>query len=86
MADGNEARIRPSHDCLNRARRAAMTDEAYWDDVARSLIGGTTWAEEGLPPEEESINLDPCPECGSMVACGYDSEGRPMIHVIEEDE
>ena len=27
----------------------------------------------------------PCPECGNVGACGYDSEGRAMIHVMPVD-
>lgn len=28
----------------------------------------------------------PCHVCGSVTACGYDSEGRPMIHTVEDTE
>jgi hypothetical protein len=27
----------------------------------------------------------PCPVCGELGACGYDAEGRPMIHAIPAD-
>lgn len=29
---------------------------------------------------------DPCPECGSRGACGYDEQGRPMIHTTQGDD
>ena len=30
---------------------------------------------------------DPCPMCGERYACGYDAEGRPLVHVaIVDDE
>lgn len=31
-------------------------------------------------PDEESLNGPECPVCGETGACGYDAEGRPMIH------
>lgn len=31
------------------------------------------------------IDGDPCPECGERYACGYDAEGRPMVHVLMLD-
>jgi len=37
-------------------------------------------------PDEAGLDA-PCGECGELGACGYDSEGRPMIHAtwLEED-
>jgi hypothetical protein len=71
-------------DCIVREKRRTMNDEEFWADVF------------GMPePLTEAQELDecfgieapnPCPECGSIVACGYDSEGRPMIHVVEEND
>lgn len=29
--------------------------------------------------------LGQCPECHQIGACAYDSEGRPMVHVQEDD-
>ncbi len=26
------------------------------------------------------LDMPPCPECGAAGACGYDQDGRPMIH------
>lgn len=39
-------------------------------------------------PDWESLGIvPPCPVCGSDDACGYDAEGRPMIHSdMEEDD
>lgn len=75
--------IEYAHSCLVRDKRKTMNDEEFWDDVF------------GIPdPFQEAVELEcfgidaptPCPECGSNVACGYDSQGRPMIHVVEEDK
>lgn len=83
-------RFYPEYPCTVRAKRSTMTDGEFWEDVSNTLGWNTT-------PEQlqEAMELDecfgidapsPCPECGSVVACGYDSEGRAMIHVIEEDK
>ena len=70
--------------CHVREKRRTMNDEEFWADVF------------GEPdPLNEAQELDecfgieapnPCPECGSVTACAYDSEGRPMIHVVEESD
>lgn len=36
--------------------------------------------------DEISIDADPCPLCGERGACGYDSEGRALIHALGEEE
>jgi hypothetical protein len=78
------ARFVPEYPCTVRDKRSTMNDEDFWADVF------------GQPsPFDEAVELDecfgisapdPCPECGSSVACGYDSEGRPMMHIVERDE
>ena len=41
-------------------------------------------------PNHDALDLgltaDPCPECGAVGACGWDAEGRPMIHCTEEED
>jgi hypothetical protein len=76
--------VASSYRCTVRDKRCTMNDEEFWDDVF------------GMPdPFAEEVALDecfgidtpnPCPECGASVACGYDSEGRPMMHIVERDE
>lgn len=73
----------PMYPCDVRVRRSYMTDEEFWADVFSQ--GGLVTHE----PDFDCVGIDsptPCPECGSTVACGYDSEGRPMIHVVQEDD
>lgn len=71
-------------DCLSRQRRQAMADDEFWADVYPHG-DPMTYADE----LNECFGVDspaPCPECGSIVACGYDSLGRPMIHLTEDDD
>ena len=42
-------------------------------------------ADPDVWPEHESLDAAPCPECGSVGACGYDDEGRAMVHTTEDD-
>jgi hypothetical protein len=43
--------------------------------------------EEGPEREwDESLDLAPCPICGAEAACGYDADGRPLIHALGEEE
>lgn len=70
--------------CPDWLRRARMTDEEFWEHVLRNLGGGTS-EEEPDYDEPVMVSLDsrPCPVCGEEAQCGYDNEGRPMIHTIE---
>lgn len=36
-------------------------------------------------PEPDPLDSTRCPECGEYGACGYDAEGRPMIHTTTEE-
>jgi hypothetical protein len=71
--------------CSEAAERAAMSDDDFWAHV---FLRGQTEPSPLVFPEIEA-DLDeapagqPCPECGELGACGYDSEGRPMIHSIQ---
>jgi hypothetical protein len=64
-----------------------MRDEEFWHDVAASL-GAVPNEDDEMEPVYNGFSLDvePCPECGEIGACGYDSQGRPMIHALKEDD
>lgn len=49
-------------------------DESYADDGGPDLDGPV------------SIHATECPVCGEQGACGYDNEGRPMIHTLAGEE
>jgi hypothetical protein len=40
--------------------------------------------ETDVPPS--SLDADPCVLCGEAGACGWDLEGRPLIHAISNDD
>lgn len=73
-------------ECTVREKRRTMNEEDFWWDVfGQPEYEPLTEAQE----LDECFGIDaptPCPECGATVACGYDSEGRPMIHVVEETD
>lgn len=72
--------------CPEAGLRAAMSDGEFWEHV----YGGARHGESDEPdPSHEAIDADltaPCPECGEFGACGYDAEGRPLIHAINKDD
>lgn len=45
-----------------------------------------SYADQGPPDmDQESLTSTPCPVCGEVGACGYDAEGRALIHATEVD-
>jgi hypothetical protein len=81
--DAAETRFRPL--CPEAQQRAEMSDEEFWEHVAGNLI-------EASPPEEPDIDeiemtrAGPCTVCGEYGACGYDVEGRPLVHPEPDDD
>lgn len=45
-------------------------------------------SDDEYDPNHDALDLgltaDPCPECGAVGACGWDDEGRPLIHATSE--
>lgn len=75
--------------CEVNIRRAAMTDEDYWADVAASLGHPQDPIEpdpDDDPPDPPAVTLydSPCAVCGTTGACAYDANGLPLIHADEE--
>lgn len=68
------------HLCPEADLRDAMTDEEFWAHVLASP--------EPWPDEVEVTSLDgiPCAECGEVGACGYDFEGRPLVHIVKDED
>jgi len=71
--------------CPEAAERAAMSDGEFWERI----YGPSARPDpHDYDPAHEAIGhqLDPCPTCGERGPCGYDAEGRPMIHTSDADE
>lgn len=83
-AHSAETSARPfRHLCPEADLRDAMTDEQFWAHVYRQEDG----PDYDIPEDYEvPIQLGPCPVCHELGACGYDAEGRPMIHVQEDGD
>lgn len=73
--------------CPEADERAAMSDAEFWDRVAANL---TTEPYEYDPNDEAldppNLTAHPCPVCGAAGACGYDAEGRAMIHALATED
>lgn len=71
--------------CAERESRAAMTDAEFWQHVfgqredPRVTLPGWGEGDEALDCDITTTS-DPCAECGAVGACGWDAEGRPLIH------
>lgn len=71
----------PSSCVLNGT--AQMTDAEFWEHV----YGGDRPEPDYEPPDDIGAPgyPQPCPVCNATAACGYDQDGRPMIHAIDTD-
>lgn len=76
--------------CPEAAKRAAMTDDQFWEYVLNGLSGDHAGdVDEAEPNEPWDCGLElanPCWECGEIGACAYDSEGRALVHVVLDEE
>ena len=79
--------------CPEAEYRASPSDADFWAHVY-----GLDGPDRPYDPEDdpnvpdvaeyelETRLANPCPECGQVGACAYDSEGRPLIHVTSEED
>lgn len=71
--------------CPEAEYRESLSDEEFWAHVFQTDY--PDWSDFDGPDLDEPYRLpDPCVVCGSTTACGYDNEGRPMIHTVEDNE
>jgi hypothetical protein len=69
-----------------------MTDNEFWHDVANSLA--PCYEDSRFDQEPPFVSVEharwdlttQCGVCGEYGSCGYDAEGRAMIHVEEKDD
>ncbi len=38
------------------------------------------------PADVAPVDVHPCPECGERGPCGYDDQGRPMVHIVKDGD
>lgn len=68
--------------CPEADMRDAMSEDDFWAHVFRQPEP----FDDG-PELDDTTNQDkPCPLCGEQGACGYDNEGRPLIHALDAQE
>lgn len=78
--------VRPHrHLCPEAGYRDTLSDEDFWAHVFHQDDSPDT---EG-PDDQDFYDMRspygrPCDVCGESGPCGYDAEGRPMIHTEEE--
>ena len=86
MAISEPVHFRPHrHLCPEADARDAMSDADFWAHVyPQEEYDGPSY--NGM--DDQAIGpLAYCEMCGSVGACAFDAEGRPLIHPItEEDE
>lgn len=71
--------------CASSPEAQAMPEEDFWDAVFSH--------HQGPEPDDEDLSdqhplfaeMAPCRECGEMGPCGFDVEGRPMVHLERDD-
>ena len=73
--------------CPDREYRESLSEDDFWSYVLQGHRPGG-YVEPELYDDLDGIQFtgtfDACPECGEFDACGYDAEGRPMIHTTDE--
>lgn len=74
------------HLCVEADLRDGMDDSEFWEHVF-----GKRGPLHDLPIDADDwrthVAIDTlCPVCGGTGACGYDTEGRPFIHVEEPED
>lgn len=73
--------------CPEFEYRNTLSDEDFWAYVfPNSDFPELTDYFDGPDLDDPTVLDTPCPVCHSTTACGYDSEGRAMIHVVEGEK
>jgi hypothetical protein len=62
---------------------ASVSDVDFWERVFAAHVEPAEYdpAHEAIGPQ-----LEPCQTCGERGACGWDAEGRPLIHANDNNE
>lgn len=65
---------------------ALAEDGDFWEWVFHRRLPTDPYPDDGDDQFFDIPELDiqeQCPECGEYGPCGYDAEGRPMVHVVK---
>ena len=78
--------------CPEAEFRASLSDGEFWDYVFNGVRPGDPRPDDYDPdddlnaPPSDRLDLTPCAVCGGYGACGYDDEGRALIHATPEED
>lgn len=69
--------------CPEAELRDEMNDGEFWEHV---FGGGPDVDYEPDADELQAVaDLTPCLECGEFGPCAYDDDGRPLVHLVQDD-
>lgn len=68
--------------CPEYDYRQSLSDGDFWEHVFNGGLPEMLFEE----PETDEYIMAPCIHCGSVGACGYDEQGRAMIHCLDSDD
>lgn len=77
----------PEPFCASSPEAQLLSDGEFWEAVY--LQGDPDAIADRYtpdPPELEPWEASPCPVCHASGACGFDMEGRPLIHALGVDD
>lgn len=69
------------------AQEDELTPEeiAFWEQASVDIVK----IAETYDPADEPLRLvvtpDACQDCGATGACDYDADGRPMMHIPDDE-
>lgn len=70
--------------CPESEYRSLLPDSDFWNYVLLGIRPGDPIPEpDWVDYDEPTLTKPPCPECGSTGACGYDEQGRALIHATD---
>lgn len=74
----------PERLCPEAEFRESLDDGDFWEYVLNGVLPGEEPFDHGPyddgPDELDLMTAAPCEVCGATGACGWDDEGRPMVH------
>ena len=75
--------------CPEAGFRSTLSDEEFWAHVLAYATGvdlAPDYDDHDPLPPAFPLGTQPCPVCHELGACGWDTEGRPLIHALHDEE